>query len=133
MIEQNQANSWPTTRARIDEVEVVRQSDDEYYPTVSYTYSVGNKTYTGTTVWMGAPQLFKNVPQASAVCPGIGEMTKVSYDPSDPENCTLRTDGRVGLFSTTSGRWGLSFAALGGLLMLIAFFKNRAIESWHSA
>ena len=90
-----EAQSWPTTTARVIDTDVSYQrgtssSTGAYYPRVRYQYVVNGRTYTGDRIWttnMGstrgwARSIIDEFPPGSEVT--------VYYDPADPANALLK-------------------------------------------
>jgi hypothetical protein len=95
------ARNWPTVSGRILEadVDVVTKSRNvedrlifqtSYRPRITYSYSVGNQAYTGSTFDCTADEgdtQIKTRSQVSKYCPG--EVATIAYDPEDPTNSVL--------------------------------------------
>jgi hypothetical protein len=80
---------WPTIEARVTSSNLDEDSDGQFSVDVTYSYAVGDETYTRTenlTVWLPTRENAESVLRQHPV----GGMVEVRYNPSQPRVAVLR-------------------------------------------
>ena len=89
--------SWPTVMGKVATATYTRSNDDDarhgfgYYPKVTYEYSVGGASYTGSRIGVVPSQGLNHMRVEQVMRQHQpGTQVAVHYDPANPSNSTLR-------------------------------------------
>lgn len=121
------SSDWPIARGRVMSSAVqtwIVQSADagpaHYTPEVAYTYSIGDRTYTGHRVAFRDPRTWQSTAEEIIAKYAVGQEVDVRYDPLEPERCVLEPGYEAPTFFATGETTGLAVILLvfGGLVAI---------------
>jgi len=107
------SSSWVATNGTIENIEIIEKYNQpdlaisenrksfDYIINLKYIYTVDNSKYTGTKIYPGLPNIFSNKKDAEAALIKYPESSKVTvyYDPSSPQNSSLKTSKSISVKS----------------------------------
>ncbi|HEX4534880.1 MAG TPA: DUF3592 domain-containing protein [Rhizomicrobium sp.] len=118
-------NSWPVTPGTIKTAEIttlrgpVEHNGFGYVPKISYEFALNGKTYTGNRVGVIPSEGFNQMRVNHIMAQyKPGTAVSVHYDPTNPDQSTLRPAAKGGGVIVVLG-W--TFAVLGTLAFLLGF------------
>lgn len=133
-----QSQSWPSTAGTVSEVQVKEISREDadgfqttsYQPQVTYSYQVGNQTYTSDRLSFGARVSYGNRNQASKVLEAypVGMPLVIYYDPEKPAEAVVERQAS-----------GFKLLLIGGILLIVISFcvgcaiSGASLVSWMRA
>lgn len=107
------SSSWVATNGIIEKIEIIEKYNRpdlamsenkksfEYIVNLKYSYSFNSEKHIGTNLYPGLPNIFSNKKDAEAALIKYPESSKVTvyYDPSSPQNSSLKTSKSISVKS----------------------------------
>jgi hypothetical protein len=124
------SKGWPQANGHIrsGKIEIYSDESTYYRPEIEYTFTVKGEKYSGENIGL-IMQGYNTEKEAQNILDtySIGKQVTVYYDPQDP-NMSLLEPGVPGDAWLFAG-FGLFFALMGGVFVMIGIFKIGKMES----
>jgi hypothetical protein len=113
-------SSWPQTRGQVESFAVSKTLAGDFFPSISYRYTVEGKEYTSDAIRPGGRLSFRSRRKAKEMEATYvtGRQVTVFYNPESPQDCCIDREETAGGSSATF--WGMSIAALGAYVLFQA-------------
>lgn len=112
------ARTWTAVPAVIETARLAKSGKTSFAPKITYSYSVGGTSYTGSRLQFGGVTLTRIEAQEILDAYPVGSTTEVRYDPARHDFAVLRLDADIRGFKIAAIVIGLAFIIAG---LVIAF------------